>query len=119
MAWPYVVGAVVLVIYVAWLAARLHAGWAPRDFIYMGDSFKGRSGASPAIGAGPARSTSWTGFDGQFYYFIAIDPKRAAPYIDFPSYRYDRIAYPMAARGLVLGQRDFVPQGLLGVNLLA
>ncbi|MEO0562413.1 MAG: hypothetical protein AAF125_09875, partial [Chloroflexota bacterium] len=34
------------------------------------------------------------GYDGQFTYFIARDPAGAAPLIDVPAYRYQRILLP-------------------------
>jgi hypothetical protein len=50
---------------------------------------------------------------------IALDPAGAPPYLDNPGYRYQRIAYPLAARAVVLGRQQLVPEGLLAVNLVA
>ncbi len=60
-----------------------------------------------------------TGYDGQFYYYIALDPVHARPYIDDPSYRYGRIVYPLAARVLALGQPTLIPYTLILINGLA
>jgi hypothetical protein len=109
----------VLAVHLAWLTAWLDAGHSARDLVHVGQLFIDRSTTSQAIRQGPVPASSYTGFDGQFYYLIAIDPRGAAPYIDYPSYRYQRIGYSLAARAVVLGSRELVPQGLLAVNLLA
>jgi hypothetical protein len=109
----------VLSVHVAWLAAWLGSGHSARDLVHVGQLFLDRSTTSQAISQGPVPASSYTGFDGQFYYFMAVDPRGAAPYIDHPSYRYQRIGYSLAARAVVLGRDDLVPQGMLAVNLLA
>ncbi len=60
-----------------------------------------------------------TGYDGQFFYFIARDWAEAVPFIDGPSLRYMRILYPALARILALGKPEWVPWTLILVNLLA
>ena len=59
------------------------------------------------------------GYDGQFVYYIARDPSNAAPLIDVPAYRYQRILLP--ALGIVgsIGQDTLIPWALLAINLLA
>jgi hypothetical protein len=57
------------------------------------------------------------GYDGQFYYQIAVNPLGAAPFLDNAPYRYGRILYPLVARLIALGQRAFIPWALLAVNL--
>ena len=59
------------------------------------------------------------GYDGQFAYQIAINPLGAAPYIDVPAYRYQRILYPMLAWLLALGQPALVPWALILINIVA
>jgi hypothetical protein len=60
------------------------------------------------------------GYDGQFNYFIAIDPDplRAAPHLDVPAYRYQHVLYPLLARVLALGSSAAIPWTLAGINLL-
>jgi hypothetical protein len=106
---PLLVGLAVAAIYAGSTAHWFHAGHSARDFVYVGQTFISRSDASQAIRQGPVQATSLSGFDGQFFYFIAMDPRRAAPYIDLAGYRYQRIAYPLAARLIVLGNRSLVP----------
>lgn len=59
------------------------------------------------------------GYDGQFSYFIARDPAAAAPCIDVPAYRYQRILLPVLGRLLALGNEDIIPLAFVAVNLLA
>lgn len=60
------------------------------------------------------------GYDGQFAYYIARDPVGARPYLGSnPSYRYQRIIYPMLARALALGQPALIPWTLLLINISA
>jgi len=59
------------------------------------------------------------GYDGQFDYYIAVDPLNAPAHMDVPAYRYQRILYPLLARVLALGQASLVPYTLLGINLAA
>jgi hypothetical protein len=61
------------------------------------------------------------GYDGQFSYFIALNPlpSQVGPHLDNPSYRYQRILYPILARAAALGQPDWIPWTLLILNLAA
>ena len=60
------------------------------------------------------------GYDGQFAYYIARDPVGARPYLGSnPSYRYQRIVYPMLARFLALGQPALIPWTLLLINIVS
>ncbi|HXJ81902.1 MAG TPA: hypothetical protein VMS64_24860 [Candidatus Methylomirabilis sp.] len=122
--WPngklgwWLVGFVVTLVYVAWTLVTLrHA--SPHEFIRVGRQFVGASQASPVI-SGNARRYHYDGdigFDGQFVYFIAVDPERARYYLDAPAYRYTRILYPLLAGTLALRNPDLVPYTLIGLNL--
>jgi hypothetical protein len=61
------------------------------------------------------------GYDGQFAYWLAIDPSPAAAgtHFDVPAYRYQRLLYPLLARLLALGQPALVPWTLLLINVVA
>ena len=59
------------------------------------------------------------GYDGQFYYQIARDPLHAAPFLDHPAYRYQRIVYALLVAALSLGQANLIPYMLLLVNFIA
>jgi hypothetical protein len=56
------------------------------------------------------------GYDGQFSYFIALDPAGA---MELGPYRYSRIGYPLAARALAFGKAERVRASLTIVNALA
>jgi hypothetical protein len=59
------------------------------------------------------------GYDGQFYYRMARDPLHAAPFLDHPAYRYQRIVYALLVGALSLGQTSLIPYMLLLVNFIA
>jgi len=59
------------------------------------------------------------GYDGQFTYFIAQSPRSAAPRIDVPAYRYQRILLPALGWLLSFGVAALIPFALVLVNLLA
>jgi len=59
------------------------------------------------------------GYDGQFVYYLAWAGWEAAPYIDNPAYRAQRILLPVTGRVVSLGQESLLVWGLLLVNLIA
>ena len=61
------------------------------------------------------------GYDGQFAYYIAVDPDPdvVASKLDVPAYRYQRILYPLLAHLLALGTDALVPWTLFLLNLAA
>ncbi len=63
------------------------------------------------------------GYDGQFYYRLALDPANwnatAFGITMDQSYRYTRIGYPVVAWIFSLGQHQLVPVVLVAINLLA
>ena len=106
------------------LAYALFVGLAlrhesPEAYIHLGQALVKKSQASPAISS---RAASYhydgeIGFDGQYAYFLAVDPVNARDYMDSPAYRYTRVLYPLTARLLALGRADLVPWTLILVNL--
>ncbi len=110
-----------------WIVAYLGSGHGIRDLINVGPRFIAAGKTSSIIDHDPSyRATSpgndsdaAVGYDGQFYYYIALDPTRARSYIDAPSYRYERILYPLLARFTALEQPAAVPWTLLIINWLA
>lgn len=81
--------------------------WDPMVFVRLGTRY----------GKGDPNGT--VGYDGQFVYQIALHPLKAAPYLDIPAYRYQRILYPLAARIVGLGQPLLIPWALIALNILA
>lgn len=59
------------------------------------------------------------GYDGQYTYYIAVNPDTASQFIDVPAYRFQRILLPLSGRILGLGQESLIPYALLIVNLIA
>ncbi len=61
------------------------------------------------------------GYDGQFVYYIALDPdpETVAPRLDVPAYRYQRILMPVLARLLSFGNPDWLPWVLILIGLLS
>jgi hypothetical protein len=62
---------------------------------------------------------SFVTYDGHFAYQIALRGSQAAPFLDVPAYRYQRILYPLLSRIISLGQAGLVPWVLIGVNITA
>ncbi|HLJ81036.1 MAG TPA: hypothetical protein VKT52_06085 [Ktedonobacterales bacterium] len=117
---PLSVAGVVLFIYVACTLVMFRAGAVATDFAMVGAKFAHKSTASSVITFGPSfHYAPLVGYDGQFCYFIALDPQNARYYIDAPAYRYERILYPLVARALALGQSALIPYTLILVNILA
>jgi hypothetical protein len=112
------VATLVACVYLLWLVSYLKAH-DPRDLIFIGRIFITKSQASDVIRPDPAYRYGDIGYDGQFAYFIALDPLRARYYMDTDAYRYTRILYPLVARALALGRPALVPYTLLAANLAA
>lgn len=99
---------VVLILLAAFLLPYLVADqFDPFTFIRIGARF------DPALGTLPM------GYDGQFAYQIARAPAQAPRHLDVPAYRYQRILYPLLARGLALGQAAWIPWSMLIINFIA
>ena len=118
---PWTVTVFVLLVYGVCVVFSSLAGHDPRDFIDIGRKFVEQSSVSSVIRVDPSYKylSNGIGYDGQFCYYIALDPINARYYIDLPAYRYQRILYPMLARLLAFGQPGIIPYTLLLVNWLA
>ena len=113
-----VVGAFYAILLIGLLGVGHHD---PRDFIEIGLPYIERSQVSPVIRVDPSYHgyLRGDGYDGQFSYFIALDPLNAQGYTDQPIYRYERILYPLLARLLAAGQAPLIPAALIAINWLA
>lgn len=118
---PWAVAGCVLMVYAVWIAAYLLGGHDIRDLAVIGTKQLQQSDASAVIHSATAHyiPRDPKGYDGQYAYFIALDPQNARYYTDYPTYRYTRILYPMLARTLAFGQPALIPYTLLLVNWLA
>lgn len=115
---PPTVAAVVLLIWGCWYLLFFAQGHDPRDLILVSDDTIHHSTMSSIIRIDPTYHYH-AGYDGEFAYFLALDPQHAAGYLDKPIYRYTRILYPMLARLLAFGQPQLIPWTMILVNLLA
>ena len=125
---PWLPALLILLGYGWWLLGAFRAGHEARDFIFIGPQFVRQSHTSAVIKLDPRYHylPGTTGYDGQFAYFIALDPIHARDYLDShssgsagPDYRYTRILYPMLARALALGRADAIPAALLLINWIS
>ncbi len=85
----------------------------------VGSVFLERSDTSPRINRPTPHRGSRSGYDGQFFLFVALDPVGARPYLDEPSYRYGRILYPLLVRAAALDKPSRMPAMLPLVNIAA
>lgn len=76
------------------LYPTLHGYTSPLDFAHLGQYYC----QCPARGAPGS-----TGYDGQFYYYMAVDPLHASVHMDNAPYRYQRILFSLAVWVLSLG----------------
>jgi hypothetical protein len=118
---PLAVATLTLLVYLLWIISFFAGGHDARDLTFMGLRLLRQSHASSVITIDPRYHyyPNGIGYDGQYFYYMALDPRNAHAYMDFPSYRYTRILYPMAARLLALGQPALIPSTLLLLNWLA
>jgi hypothetical protein len=116
---PALVAAAVLMVYGGWAAWAHHLGHSWRSFGDPGTFFLDKASSSATIEADRGAAQSTYGYDGQFFLYIAQDPRGAVPYVDDAGYRYGRIVYPLLSRALALGRQGAIPLALVVVNLLA
>jgi hypothetical protein len=117
----WTIAVLVLLAYGGFLFASYHNGRDARYFIKIGTHYVLQSHTSLVIKLAPRCRcvVNESGYDGQFNYYMALDPVNARYYMDVPAYRYGRILFPMTARLLALGQPDVVPYTLILINWLA
>lgn len=100
--------------------SRVFSAGDIRSSIFIGSKFINQSSKSPLTNSQIKYASTISGYDGQFFYYIALDPINARYYIDNPpSYRYGRIIYPILAKLLSLGNSKNIPYALVLINVLA
>ncbi|MBI5723786.1 MAG: hypothetical protein HZA50_07510 [Planctomycetes bacterium] len=115
-AWPVAVIAGVAV--AAFLVGRLAwHGWDPSAFICAGDVWCDPLATPPGLTVKRAAS----GYDGQFYYRIALAPSQTGETycgirLDNPRYRFQRIGYPAVCHVLSFGRPQLVPWAMIAAN---
>src|SRR5438309_3451812 len=108
----------VIAFYAVLVSARIEQH-SVRWFVHLGAQFLSTSTRSdvitPSLGA-----QSPIGYDGQYYYALAVDPVHARYYMPGSAgYVYSRVLYPAAARAVSFGSTDAVPYAMLAINLAA
>lgn len=117
---PVVPGSIALLAALAFVLARRQL-WAEGDisrFILVGRHFATPSQLPPHIALAPTY-----GYDGQFYYRLALNPVNFSHIaygirVDQP-YRYMRIGYPWLTWLVSFGQHVLVPAMLVVINIVA
>lgn len=89
-------------------------------FVTAGDRYCDAARVPPGLSVRPNSD----GFDGQFYYRLALDPlaSRQTDYgitLDVPALRHQRILYPLLAKVLSLGSPRLLPWAMIFVNFSA
>jgi hypothetical protein len=121
---PAVPGVIAFLGWLGFVLARLEV-WAKGNlskFILLGSGHNGHTQVRQLPPGVAIADPSAAGYDGQFYYRLALDPfdwTRTAFGISMDeSYRYTRIGYPFLAWLVSLGQHGFVPVVLVAINLV-
>lgn len=119
---PWMVVALILSVYLGLIFFSNNSD--PKTFVALGSCFSqctGEDGENCAVpdDANLDEQFKIEGYDGQFNYYIARDPAHAAPCIDAPAYRYQRILLPMLGYGLSAGTETLIPWVFVLVNCAA
>jgi hypothetical protein len=117
----WTVAGFIFAVYGWWIFVFFRTGHDVHQFALVERRYAQQSHISAAIKFGPDYHFAAPGrsYDGQFFYFLALDPVNARYYLDNPSYRYTKILYPLTARFLALDRSDLIPYTLILVNWLA
>lgn len=114
---PWAVAAIVAAFYALLTTPGLLSN--PYQFVNIGRQFLHKSTSSAAIDQHARAINHKIGYDGQFYYFLAVDPANGKDYMDNSGVIYSRIGYPMTVRALSGGNPVLVPYMMMLVNILA
>lgn len=100
-----------------WVTARIHFAFAGNwtAVFYTGTKWE----PPPGLQAGTDR-VKGTGYDGQFYRYLAHDPfltKGYYRYVDLPRMRFRRLFVPLLAWLLALGRQDWIDGAFVAVEM--
>lgn len=113
--WPPIV--VVGAFYFVFVGLRL-AQEGVLWFVHLGRQTLESAGTSSALA--DLEWQSEIGYDGQYYFALAVDPANASDYMDGKAgYVYARPFFPALSRLVSLGQVDYVPHAMLLINVSA
>lgn len=113
---------VVCIFYTAYTLSKLSLhNFNPSAFLYLGRIFLEKDMESPItkfviqnMGVPPHE----VGYDGQVYYYMALDPFNAWRNLDTCG-RYQRILYPLTVKAITLGNPHLIPGTMIVVNILS
>ena len=121
--WPVGLGGCLIACaYIAIVLAR--SGWDPTAALAQGEeAHKQRIYAEIELGREVVTRPA-LGHDGKFFFILAndpwlLEPSRHAAHLDYPTYRAQRMLYPILAGGFGLFPAHVAVWGLIVVNLLA
>jgi hypothetical protein len=120
---PVVAGMIAFVAWLGFVLARwqIWANGSLSKFILLGSGRNGFTNLAQLPRGVAIADPNEAGYDGQFYYRLALDPfdwARTAFGITMDqSYRYTRIGYPVLAWLVSFGQHQLVPYVLVLINL--
>jgi hypothetical protein len=112
--------AITAIVYGIFIAGRLGLHqWDPSYFVVAGGEF-----CFPPLSPKGLLVLPGLGYDGQFYYRLALDPTTNAHFrygieLDDPPYRQQRILYPLLAYLIAFGRPEWVAWSMLLINYLA
>lgn len=115
---PAAAALIAAVAYGLFLWAQLdNRGYDLSRYVGAGDRFCDPARTPPGLRVLPNSD----GYDGQFFYRLALDPFTARATdsgitLDSPAYRQQRILYPLLASMLSLGRAEALPFVLLAIN---
>lgn len=115
---PWAAVAIAAALHALFIGLRLHKlDYDVSRFVLAGDEFCNPQRVPDGLSVW--RDSS--GYDGQFYYRLAIDPLATETTafgvtLDMPPYRQQRIGYPLLARVLAFGRVRWIPAAMLLVN---
>jgi hypothetical protein len=113
--------AIAAAVYLAFILLRLAAGGNdPSIFVLAGDKYVSAEQAPKGLKV----LVNWDGYDGQFFYRLALDPLTTQVTdfgitLDLPPWRQQRIVYPGLVWLLAMGRTELVPWLLIAVNYVA
>ena len=117
---PLVCVLIAATVFLAFIFGRLYqANFDPSSFVVAGDRFCDPAGVPARLNVLPNSN----GYDGQFYYRLALNPFTAQPTefgitLDNAPLRHQRILYPLLAWVFSFGNPEKLPWVLILINFL-
>lgn len=113
---------IILLFCLAYTLANLSmSNYNPTSFLYLGKTFLEKDPQSPItqyVIETMGLPSNEVGYDGQMYYYIALDPFNAWRNLDTYG-RYERILFPLTVKVAALGNSFLIPYTMIAVNVLS